>query len=595
VALSILAAAERLGLPAYLERSGGGGGWHVWVFFDGPVPAKKARALLFALIPSGVMLADGTAADAQNNRGIEVFPKQDECPEGGYGNMVWLPWWHGAAEGGNLFYALNEGELIAYLPDGFATASEEDLDQTIAEVNPNRASASRPTVFEGAAEGRDGRRRVPADLLVRRALNRTDGGRNDNGLWLAIQLRDNRYTRDEAEAIVVEKYLPAVSQDRHPYTEREARATVRSAYTRPPRSPWPDRHGTPAQPMGRIHCTPRTSANGYQADLPNAENSSDPLDQDATALDLIAANAVIRWAWTNWIPIGVLTILASEPGIGKTRFCLDLARRVFGGLPWPDGSPPTFPAGSASLWVAADNQHAELASLPAAFRFLPTALYLNATKRNPFGGTMLDEPADLRDFEARIQRVMPALVFVDTSLNATDRSSHKPEDAKAFFVPLQQIAARCGIVLMCVTHLNAAGKPLGRRIQGQGRVVIQMEHPDPDNQPKRRKLYVVKSHSLYPPPLGVTMGDDGNTYDTTPPEPPNGEETSRSGVKKARARDWLRSHLQGGPRKVTEIRNAAENVQINARYLYLARDELGIEEYTSESRKWWRLRSNDPQ
>jgi hypothetical protein len=121
VALQILVAAERLGLPAYLERSGGGRGWHVWFFFDGPVPAAKVRRLLFALILTDAVLEDGkTLADAQANRGIEVFPKQDKIPADGTGNMIWLPWWHGAADGGNLFYGMGDnGELAAYLPEIF--------------------------------------------------------------------------------------------------------------------------------------------------------------------------------------------------------------------------------------------------------------------------------------------------------------------------------------------------------------------------------------------------------------------------------------------------------------------------------------------
>ena len=186
-----------------------------------------------------------------------------------------------------------------------------------------------------------------------------------------------------------------------------------------------------------------SSANGAtpHPSQAHAGNSADPLDRDATAADLILANATIRWGWLKWMQFGVLNALASEPGIGKTRFCADLARRIFHGLPWPDGAEATFAKGSCTLWVPADNQHAELATLTQTFGFPPEYLYLNATRRNPFAGTMLDDPSDLRDFEARIRRIHPALVFIDTSLNATDRSAHKPEDAKAFFRPA---SADCG-------------------------------------------------------------------------------------------------------------------------------------------------------
>ena len=103
-----------------------------------------------------------------------------------------------------------------------------------------------------------------------------------------------------------------------------------------------------------------------KAPLPkaNADNSNDPEDGDATAADLIRLDATVRWAWKGWLPISVLAVLASEPGGGKTRLCCDLARRIHLGLPWPDGSPPTFEPGSRTLWVPADNQHPELGLVP---------------------------------------------------------------------------------------------------------------------------------------------------------------------------------------------------------------------------------------
>jgi hypothetical protein len=326
---------------------------------------------------------------------------------------------------------------------------------------------------------------------------------------------------------------------------------------------------------------------------PNADNSADPLDADATAADLIAHNATIRWAWEGWIPLGALTILASEPGVGKTRFCADLLRRIREGLPWPDGKAMTFPTGACALWVAADTQHAELGTLPGSFGFPPQALYVNATRRNPFGGTMLDTANDLADFKARIARLRPALVFIDTTLNATDRTAHKPEDAKAFFVPLAHIALQQQVALLCVTHLNTSGKPLGRRIEGQGRVVIMLEKPDPD-QEHRRKLYVRKSHSLAPPPLGVTMGTHGNDYDGNPPRAPEQEParvraTGGDPEERQRCRDWLAGRLTAGPRRVGDLRNEAEATGFSAPALYRARDTLGVQEYTMAGRKWWRL------
>src|SRR5262245_52635124 len=193
VALAILLACEALGLPAYLERSGGGKGWHVWIFFSVPVPAVKARALGLLLVPEDVELADGGKADAAASIGIEVFPKQEwvEDEPGAYGNQVWMTWWHGAATGGNEFYRPTDDGLQPYVPDDFEAAGEDDLDAALAELRPEKQApgSKGPSPFAGRATGSyadDGSGRVPTGLLLRRALGRAP--RNAAGFWLACQL-----------------------------------------------------------------------------------------------------------------------------------------------------------------------------------------------------------------------------------------------------------------------------------------------------------------------------------------------------------------------------------------------------------------------
>src|SRR3954451_24488509 len=46
----------------------------------------------------------------------------------------------------------------------------------------------------------------------------------------------------------------------------------------------------------------------------------------------------IRWLWPNRIPLGRLTLLVSDPGLGKSLLALDIAARVSRGAPWPDGA-----------------------------------------------------------------------------------------------------------------------------------------------------------------------------------------------------------------------------------------------------------------
>lgn len=85
------------GYQPFVERSGSGTGWHVWVFWDQPVPARDIRSALLSIAGSN-----------------ELFPKADEAKN--IGNLVWLPWWGGAKSGGQLIDPLMGTDSIRYSP-----------------------------------------------------------------------------------------------------------------------------------------------------------------------------------------------------------------------------------------------------------------------------------------------------------------------------------------------------------------------------------------------------------------------------------------------------------------------------------------------
>ncbi len=120
--------AEQLALPVYLEQSGGGSGWHLWCFFAEPIAASSAKRLGLALAPCDSPLAKGGVAEPKKGRGIEVFPKQRRIKHGGFGNLVWLPWWSGARSSGCQFFRFDpSGSLEPYVPASLATASNETV------------------------------------------------------------------------------------------------------------------------------------------------------------------------------------------------------------------------------------------------------------------------------------------------------------------------------------------------------------------------------------------------------------------------------------------------------------------------------------
>lgn len=70
-----------------IERSRSGNGAHVWIFFEAPLPASKARRLGNAILTEA-MTRNGQMSFNSYDR---FFPNQDYLPEGGFGNLVALP------------------------------------------------------------------------------------------------------------------------------------------------------------------------------------------------------------------------------------------------------------------------------------------------------------------------------------------------------------------------------------------------------------------------------------------------------------------------------------------------------------------------
>lgn len=84
-------------IPYSIERSRSGKGAHVWMFFENPIAAVKARKLGNAILTEA-MNHNGRISFKSYDRFI---PNQDYLPEGGFGNLIALPLQGKARKEGN--------------------------------------------------------------------------------------------------------------------------------------------------------------------------------------------------------------------------------------------------------------------------------------------------------------------------------------------------------------------------------------------------------------------------------------------------------------------------------------------------------------
>jgi hypothetical protein len=251
--------------------------------------------------------------------------------------------------------------------------------------------------------------------------------------------------------------------------------------------------------------------------LDPAPPSEDPKARwPASLADLKEASEGVKWAWPQWIPLGRLSGIAAFEGVSKTRFGLDLDRRAYHGLAWPDEQPMTLPKGSLSIWVCGDNNQDELADTARKMDIPFESIRLTASPQDPYSGTNLDDSEAVESLDGFIGVTGAKLVHIDTLTNATTRDLCRQNEVGPLLDPLQRIAQRHQVAIILHLHLSREGHVLGRRSKGLTRTVIKLDCPDPD-QPSRLRLWVDKSFDVKPPALGVTMGADGNKYDKVPP------------------------------------------------------------------------------
>jgi hypothetical protein len=308
-----------------------------------------------------------------------------------------------------------------------------------------------------------------------------------------------------------------------------------------------------------------------EADLEGPPPAAEPAQRPANLGDLDQANSEIEWWWESYLPRAQIVGIAAFEGIGKTRFAMDLARRIYLHERWPDRQDPTFPKGTGTLWICADGQQDELAETAKSFGIPKNALHFNTTPDEPYGGTEIDSPEDRERLERNMLQV-GGLTFIDSLTNATSLDLCKQTDVKILMTPLRDIVQRTRMNIIPLLHLSREGQALGRRIRGITRILMHLECPDPQN-PSRLRLWVEKSSRKKPVALGVTMTDTGNDYDFNPPYPPEPNKGGRAPEKRDKARDFIRAALTGkNDQKAAALCLKWEDTRENKNAFWSARD-----------------------
>jgi hypothetical protein len=310
----------------------------------------------------------------------------------------------------------------------------------------------------------------------------------------------------------------------------------------------------------QIHLQAMLAARPDRDELVKALADVDPLGpapqvqtvRFATAADVRRNMAQVRSTWEGWIPASSVIGIAALEGVGKTRFLMDLLRRSWHGLTWPDGQAMTLPPRTPAIWMCADGNQDEIVAMLPFFNLPDEVLVFPAPPDDPYANTDLDSAESLTWLGNAIASVRPVWIAIDSFTYATTRDVCEQRSVAILKAPLVDLVQRHQTNIILSLHVSKDGQALGKRIKGITRTLMHLECPDPE-QSHRLRLWVEKSYGKKPPALGVTMHDAGNDYDFNPPARPNPSKGGRPPEKLDKAIDFLTERLTQGDRKGCEL------------------------------------------
>ena len=181
-------AAENYKLPTYIERSKSKG-YHVWMFFEEPVLALKARLVVEQIL-------------SDINLTCEVFPKQDATDEfNPFGNFIFMPLFGECAKKDKTIFVNLQGKVALRSSDHLRKmkkVSKQAIDDII-EVN----DLKRKQIY-AATEPKDNRQTIkkepPCITKIKEGVKR--GHRNECSFRLAIFFKERGLGKEEVAMLI---------------------------------------------------------------------------------------------------------------------------------------------------------------------------------------------------------------------------------------------------------------------------------------------------------------------------------------------------------------------------------------------------------
>lgn len=325
----------------------------------------------------------------------------------------------------------------------------------------------------------------------------------------------------------------------------------------------------------------------------------------------------INWLWPGRIARGKVSMLAGNPGLGKSQVTSSMAATVTTSGVWPVDKCRCERGNVIFLSAEDDAEDTIRPRLEAAGADLSMVFILDAV----IDGYRADGSEAQRGFNLKTDLIRlgnmldeiggAALIVIDpitAYLGETD--SHKNAEIRALLSPLSDLAAKHGAAVVCVSHLNkSAGGEALMRVTGSLAFVAAARAAfivakDPEND--ARRLFLPMKNNIGNDRSGLAFAIESAQVKSTvglietsriawEPDPvtvtadeamqPQGDPEERSALDDAR--QFLEGLLADGPVKAGQIKADADGAGFNLRTIQRAADKLNIERNKDGMKGGW--------
>ena len=326
-----------------------------------------------------------------------------------------------------------------------------------------------------------------------------------------------------------------------------------------------------------------------------------PIKENSQAVTVCLADIKsepISWLWQGRIALGKLTLIAGDPGLGKSLLTTTLAAHVSKGYQWPVDA--TIPPKGSVLLLSAEDDAADTIKprLEAAKADCQRIHIIHAIRNNSANGSsterMFSLSKDIQVLEGVLSSMKECRLLIIDPISAyiDGIDSYKNSAVRGLLAPLSAIAAKYHIAIILVTHLNKGNstnalyrpmESLAFIANARSSYIVTKNKDNPE-----ARLFLPIKNNLSEDNTGLSFSvigaDNGSAVITwgtkavtisadeaIAPRVIDGEQGITN-----QTMDFLRALLSNGPVKAGECQREARGAGISVKSLRTARERLGI-------------------